>query len=137
MNLPLVTHVRFNGKMVPTDSNVQALLGVLRTIPNLRTTGSCGGHAEKNSKWPDCSQPLGKWFVSFRANKATLRMLEAFAKTAGIRFGQGPRHTLSVCGVCEADTEYERRPWWGFWGSNDANEVAAKLYRYINNRKAA
>lgn len=126
-----VRRVRFNGEMVATDANVQTLLGILRTIPGLKTTGSCGGHAERNEKWPDCSQPLGHWFVSFRAPRPMLNLLHAFAKTVGVRFDRGPKNTLPVCGVCVNKGE---RVWYGMWGKGDPRRIAAKLQRFLMTR---
>lgn len=123
-----VKTVRYNGKTVNTDPNIQTLLGVLHTIPGLKTTGSCGGHKHRHGEWWRCSQPAGRWFVSFRAGKSTLAFLQRFAQTNNIRFDKGPKDKLPLCGVCESEGE---RVWYAFWGTGDPRRIAAKLQRSL------
>lgn len=116
------------GKIVAVDKNVQTILGVLRTIPTLRTTGSCGGHKRRHGVWYECSQKYGHWFVSFRARRDMLDLLKKFAETNNIKFDKGPTHKLPLCGVCDSPKE---KTWYGFWGTNDPRRVAGKLQRFL------
>jgi hypothetical protein len=129
--LALAVHsVKYKG-VTATDKNIATLLGILSLLPGLKTTGSCGGHAEINPKWPDCSQRKGHWFVSFRGPFESLLVLEQFAKTVpNVRFAEGPKDKYPACGVCESKG---CKPWWGLWGKGDPRRVAAQLQRFLRN----
>lgn len=123
-----VKTVKYNGKSITVDDNIQTLLGILRTIPSLKTTGSCGGHKHRHGEWWRCSQPNNHWFVSFRASKPHLTLLQQFANANHITFAKGKKDKLPLCNVCDSEGE---KTWYGLWGTGNPNRIAAKLQRFL------
>lgn len=124
-----VQTVEYDGKTVKVDPNMRTMLGVLRSISGLKTTGSCGGHARRH--WGECQAKIGHWFVSFRAGKRTLAKLQAFAEAAGITFEQGPQNRVPACPGKVCKCSKNQPAWFGFWGTGDPRRHAAKLQRFL------
>jgi hypothetical protein len=125
-----VNTVEYDGGTVAVDPNMRTFVGVLRSIPGVETTGSCGGHARRRNG--DCQAKIGHWFASLRAGRRTIAKLKAFAKLEGIKFEQGPKNRVPACAglICKSRNE---GVWYGFWGKGDPRRAAAKLQRFLAN----
>lgn len=124
-----VKSVLYDGKAIAPDSNMQTLLGVLRLVRGLETTGSCGGHARRG--YGDCQAKRGTFFVSFRVDRPQAVALMEFAQTVrGVVFMTGERGKLPACpgGVCKSEGE---APWYAFKGTANPERVAGALHRYL------